>query len=300
MNHNAREVWRVKHWMLGALMVAMAAQTPGYRDEIEKARAARVAELRADDGWLTVAGLFWLKPGKNVAGSARTSDVVLPSTAPARLGVFELTGGQVTFTADPAATVTSGGTAVRTQPLDPNRDDAALSVGDLRLFLIKREDRYGIRMRDLQSVMRREFKGLTYYPLAERLRVTGAFTAYPEPRKIRIPNVLGQSPEMVSPGYVTFTVDGRALRLEPVYETPENKDLFFIFKDLTSQDTTYPAGRFLHTPLPENGKVIIDFNLAYNPPCAFTDFATCPLPPRQNQMAVRIEAGEKAYHGPTK
>ena len=95
-------------------------------------------------------------------------------------------------------------------------------------------------------------------------------------------------------------MNGKALRLEPVYETDEKKDLFFIFKDPTSQDTTYPAGRFLHTPLPKNGRVVVDFNLAYNPPCAFTDFATCPLPPRQNQMAVRIEAGEKAYHGVTK
>jgi uncharacterized protein len=287
--------------MLGILTVALVAQPSSYRAEIEKARAARVAELKADDGWLTVSGLFWLKAGKNVAGSAATSDIVLPAKAPARLGVFDLSDGQVTFTADDGATVTSGGAPVRTGKMDVRGGDrTALVAGDLRMFLIRREERYGIRMRDMNSVMRREFKGLTYFPLAEKDRVTAAFTAYPQPRMIRIPNVLGQNPEMVSPGYVTFTIDGKSLRLEPVYETDEKKDLFFIFKDLTSQDVTYPAGRFLHTPLPQNGQVTIDFNLAYNPPCAFTDFATCPLPPRQNQMPLRIEAGEKAYHGPTK
>jgi uncharacterized protein (DUF1684 family) len=285
---------------IGILAVALMGQAPAYRDEIEKARAARVAELKADDGWLTVAGLFWLKPGKNVAGTAKTSDIVLPPKAAARLGVFELTDGQVTFTAEAGVDVTLGGAPVRTQKLDARGDPAPLSIGDLRMFLIRREDRYGIRMRDMQSAMRRGFKGITYFPLAEKYRVTATFSAYGEPHTIRVPNVLGQNPEMVSPGYVTFAIDGHALRLEPVYETDEKKDLFFIFKDLTSQDATYPAGRFLHTPLPQNGEVTIDFNLAYNPPCAFTDFATCPLPPRQNQMPVRIEAGEKAYHGPTK
>jgi uncharacterized protein (DUF1684 family) len=287
--------------MPGVLTIALVAPTASYRAEIEKARSARIAELKADDGWLTVAGLFWLKPGKNVAGSAATSDIVLPAKAPARLGVFELADGQVTFTADEAARVTSGGASVRSRIMDTREGDrTALEAGDLRMVLIRREDRYGIRMRDMNSVMRRGFQGLTYFPLAEKYRVTAAFTAYPEPRTIRVPNVLGQNPEMVSPGFVTFTIDGHSLRLEPVYETDEKTDLFFILKDLTSQDSTYPAGRFLHTPLPQNGQVTVDFNLAYNPPCAFTDFATCPLPPRQNQMAVRIEAGEKAYHGPTR
>ena len=215
--------------------------------------------------------------------------------------MFELANGQVTFTAEPGVTVTSAGAPVRQATLDPRGGDkAALAIGDLRMFLIRREDRYAIRLRDLQSAMRRGFTGLTYYPLSETYRVDATFTAYPEPRKIRIPNVLGQNPEMVSPGVVTFTLNGQAIRLEPVYETDEKKDLFFIFKDATSRDTTYPAGRFLHSPLPQNGHATIDFNLAYNPPCAFTDFATCPLPPKQNQLAIRIEAGEKAYHGVTK
>jgi len=291
----------VKLWWIAVVSSVLLAQASPYQAEIETARAARIEELRADDGWLTVSGLFWLKPGKNVAGSSPRSDIVLPAKAPATLGVFELTAGTVTFTAADGVTVSSAGTPVRTQTMDfRGGDKTALAAGDLRLFLIRREDRVGIRMRDLKSAMRQKFAGLTYFPIEPRYRVEASFTPYREPRKIPIPNVLGQTPEMVSPGYVTFTIGGTPQRLEPVYETDETKDLFFIFSDLTKRDTTYPAGRFLHTPLPRDGTVTVDFNLAYNPPCAFTDFATCPLPPKQNQLPIGIEAGEKAYHGVTK
>jgi hypothetical protein len=270
-----------------------------YRAEIGKYRAEREAELKANDGWLAVAGLFWLKPGANVAGSAAGSDIVLPKKAAGRMGVFELKDGRVTFTADAAAHVTAMGKPLGSAPVEaPTSDLRALVTGDLSMFLIRREDRYGIRLRDLNSLMRRRFTGLRYYPVRPVYRVRARFVPYSSPRKIAVPNVLGQAPEMVSPGYVTFALNGRQLRLEPVYETDERKDLFFIFKDPTSRDATYPAGRFLHAPLPTDGVVTLDFNKAYNPPCAFTDFATCPLPPKQNQLAVRIEAGELAYHGP--
>jgi uncharacterized protein (DUF1684 family) len=276
------------------------ARAADYRSEIHKYRADREASLRADDSWLTVAGLFWLKPGPNVAGSAPGSDIVLPRKAPARLGVFELRDGRVTFVADTAAHVTMAGKRVgATAVVAPESDDDALVAGDLSMFVIRREDRYGIRLRDVNSAMRRAFKGLQFYPVREAYRVTARFVPYDKPRTIAVPNVLGQAPEMESPGYVTFTLNGRELRLEPVYETSEKTDLFFIFKDLTSRDATYPAGRFLHAPLPKDGTVTIDFNKAYNPPCAFTDFATCPLPPKQNHLPIRIEAGELAYHGPT-
>lgn len=284
-----------------ACALTLGPQPSSYQAEIEQHRAARVAELTADDGWLTVAGLFWLEPGVNVAGSAATSDIVLPRKAPATFGTFELKGDTVTFTAEPGTTVTSGGRPVTTITLSgQSGKPVVLAAGDLRMFVIRRGDRVGIRMRDLNSPMRRGFKGLEYYPIKPSLRIAATFVPYDEPRKIPIPNVLGQTPEMVSPGYVTFSLDGRELRLEPVYETSEQTDLFFIFSDQTSRGETYPAGRFLHAPLPVNGTVVLDFNKAYNPPCAFTDFATCPLPPRQNRLPVRIEAGELAYHGPTK
>ena len=270
---------------------------PPYRDEILKYRAHREAELTADDGWLTVIGLFWLRTGANVTGSAAGSDVRLPAKAPARIGVFELRDGQVTFTAEPSAHVTSGGTPLGPQPVAaPRGDESALAVGDLRLFVIHREDRFGIRMRDLRSARRERFTGLRYFPIRSEYRVPAAFVPYNPPHTVAVPNVLGQNPEMESPGYVTFTLHGKTLRLEPVYEDDEKKDLFFIFKDTTSRDSTYPAGRFLHADLPKDGFVTIDFNKAYNPPCAFTDFATCPLPRKENQLPVRIEAGELAYH----
>jgi uncharacterized protein (DUF1684 family) len=278
------------------IALVMGSQEASYRADLEKHRADRVAELKADDGWLAVAGLFWLKPGANVAGSAPASDIALPPKAPARLGVFELKDGRVSFTADPGAGVMSDGRSVTTIALSGRGEPVILAVGDLRMFLIRRGDRFAIRMRDLNSAARAAFTGLHYFPIQPSLVVRAAYVPYAEPRKIPIPNVLGESPEMESPGYVTFTLEGRDLRLEPVYETSEKKDLFFIFKDLTSVDATYPAGRFLHAALPVNGQVILDFNRAYNPPCAFTEFATCPLPPKQNQLPVRIEAGERAYH----
>jgi len=285
--------------LLVVTLAQVSVPSPEYRAEIQKYRAAREAELKADDGWPTVAGLFWLKDGKNVAGSARGSDLVLPDKAPARLGVFALSGGNVVFSAEPSVEVTAAGKRVTRIALHEG-EKHALAAGDLRFFVIRRGDRVAIRMRDLHSPMRRGFKGLEYYPIRPEYRVRGRFVPYDIPRRIPIPNVLGQSPEMVSPGYVLFTLNGKRLRLEPVYETEAQEDLFFIFKDLTSRGETYPAGRFLHAPLPSGGEVVLDFNKAYNPPCAFTDFATCPLPPKQNQLDVRIEAGELAYHGPTR
>ena len=288
--------------LLPVMLALLALQAPSaYRADIEKFRADREAELRADNGWLTVAGLFWLKPGANTAGSAKGSDVLLPAKAPARLGTFELKDGAVTFTADPSARVTSGGKPVATVAFDMAAGDrGAIVSGDLVMFPIQRGDRIGIRMRDLNSAMRRGFTGVRSYPVRPEYRITAKFTEYPQLHKVLVPNVLGQQPEMTSPGYVTFTINGRSLRLEPVFETDERKELFFIFSDATSRDATYRAGRFLYTPLPKDGVVILDFNKAINPPCAFTEFATCPLPLKENRLPVRIEAGELAYHGPTR
>ena len=169
---------------------------------------------------------------------------------------------------------------------------SAIASGDLVMFIIKRGDRYGVRLLDPQSSARTNFKGLRYFPLQTAYRVDATFVPYATPKQVPVPNVLGMTVPMESPGYVTVTLQGRTLRLEPVYETSEHEDLFFIFSDLTSRSETYPAGRFLHAPLPKNGRVDLDFNKAYNPPCAFTAFATCPLPTKANRLQVRIEAGE--------
>jgi uncharacterized protein len=281
------------------LIVALATvdAQPSYRAEIEKHRKDRVEELTAPNGWLAVRGLFWLRDGANTAGSDPGSDVRLPARTAKRIGVFTLAGDTITFTADPSASVASAGAPVKTMTLDPRKGEAGGVVTDgVTLFAIRRGARLGLRMYDPDSPQRTTFEGLKYFPLDPAYRVRAKFVPHEQPKRIPIPNVLGTIGQMESPGYVEFAVQGQTYRLEPVYETSERKDLFFIFKDLTSRTDTYEAGRFLHAPLPVDGFVDLDFNRAYNPPCAFTEFATCPLPPKQNQLQVAIPAGELRFH----
>ncbi len=168
-----------------------------------------------------------------------------------------------------------------------------LVLGPLSLQVIERGGRYGIRLKDNASARRREFAGLQWYPVSEAHRVVARFVPHATPKTIPIANVLGQEDQQPSPGYVVFTIGGQEVRLEPILEAPDAKELFFIFKDPTAGRDTYPAGRYLYTDLPKDGAVTLDFNKAYSPPCAFTAYATCPLPPPQNRLPVRIEAGEK-------
>jgi uncharacterized protein (DUF1684 family) len=263
-----------------AFAMALTAATP-YQDEIQRWRAQREAGLKADGGWLTVAGLFWLHEGANPYGTNPSNPVVLPhGTAPAQAGVFELRGGEVTAVAN--------GTRLK---LRPDSNDS-VSLGSVQLFVIKRGDRYGIRMKDANSSFRKEFRGLHWFPVDPAYRITARFVS--EPRKIPVLNVLGQTEQQDCPGYAEFTVAGKPVRLYAVLE-PGAQQLFFIFRDSTSGRETYGAGRFLYAPMPQDGKVVLDFNRAYNPPCAFTPYATCPLPPKVNRLAVRIPAGELKY-----
>ena len=274
------------------------AQTSAYRAEIEQYRRQRLAELIAPNGWLAVQGLFWLREGANTAGSDPASDIKLPARAPRRLGVFTLTGGNVRFAPDPAAHVqVAGEHAAGAVALGTGEANAVVSAR-ISLFLIRRGDRIALRMLDPDSRARRTFTGLRYFPLDPAYRLQARFTPYPAAKTVPVANVLGQLVPMESPGYVEFTLHGRSWRLEPVYETSRREDLFFVFKDLTSRTDTYEAGRYLHAPLPKNGVVDLDFNRAYNPPCAFTAFATCPLPTKENQLAVAIRAGELRYQAP--
>jgi len=278
---------------------ALSAQAPAYRAALEKYRHDRLEELTAPNGWLAVRGLFWLHDGDNAAGSDLSSEIRLPALAPKRLGVFTLKDRAVSFTADPAAAVTSAGKPVTTLTLDPRGgEQSAIVAAGVSLFMIRRGEKVGLRMLDPDSPQRRGFAGLKYFPVTAAYHVQAAFTPYDKPKQVPVPNVLGQLVSMESPGYVEFKIKGQAYRLEPVYETSRREDLFFIFKDLTSKTDTYEGGRFLHTPLPQNGVVDLDFNRAYNPPCAFTEFATCPLPTKENQLDVRIPAGERRFHLP--
>jgi len=260
--------------------IAMAATT-AYQDSILEWRKNRDAALRKPDGWTSLAGLFWLHEGANSFGADPASDVPLPS-GPAHAGTFELHSGQIAATMDG-----------QTRVLTPDSKDV-VTVGRLNLWPIKRGDRYGIRLKDPDSEYRRSFRGIQYFPIDEKYRITAKWVA--APRQIPILNVLGQTEPSENPGYAVFELAGKEMRLYPIIEEPGDQQLFYIFRDLTTGKETYPAGRFFYSAMPKDGQVVLDFNKAYNPPCAFTPYATCPLPPKENYLPARIEAGEKTYH----
>ncbi len=280
--------------LVATLLALTTAAPASYRAEVDKYRHDRIVELTAPDGWLAVRGLFWLHDGDNTAGSDPTSDVVLPPRVAKRVGVFHVVTGAVSFDADPGAVVTQRGSRVKTVTF--TREEASIETSGVTLAAIRRAEKLGLRMWDPESPHRTRFKGLTYFPIDAAYHVRATFIPYDSLKPVQVPNVLGQLVRMESPGRVEFTIKGTKYTLEPVYETSKHEDLFFIFKDLTSKTETYEAGRFLHTPLPTNGMVDLDFNRAYNPPCAFTEFATCPLPIKENQLPIRIPAGELRYH----
>jgi uncharacterized protein (DUF1684 family) len=285
-----------------ALLIALApaALSSGddsYKRKIQKWRAEQEAELKSDDGWLTVAGLFWLKEGVNRFGTDSANEIVLPEgSAPGKAGEIEFHAGKTTLRMEDGVAAMLNGNRVTRLELqsDEKQKPDVINVGGLSLQVIKRGQRYGVRVKDKDSRRRREFTGLRWFDIKESYRVAATFVRYDSPKEIEIPNVLGDVNKMPSPGYVTFKLDGKEHRLDPVLEGKDK--LFFIFSDSTSGRATYGAGRFLYADLPEGDTVVLDFNQAVNPPCAFTEFATCPLPPRQNRLRVAIEAGELNYH----
>jgi uncharacterized protein (DUF1684 family) len=279
--------------MFFAILLAAAAGTPFAKEEADF-RANREAKLKAPDGWLSVAGLFWLHDGAMVVGSDSHSDIVLPPTAPKRAGVLTLQASGVTFDPAKGAGITIDGKPASKMALKPDTEDHPdmVQAGSIMLTIIKRGEKTGVRMRDPDAATRRSFTGCKWFPASETWRVKAKWVAYPAPKKIKITNILGMTDEEPSPGYAEFTINGKTLRLEPV---GDDTGLEFMFKDATSGNSTYAPGRFLDTDLPKNSVVILDFNQAYNPPCAFTAYATCPLPPKQNVLPIAVEAGEKKY-----
>ena len=254
-----------------------------YRAQIEEWQRQRETRLKADGGWLTVTGLFWLHDGANsFSSTSPDAAILLPAGAGVKDGEFDLHNGRVLLRLDGQMRVM--------QPDSSGKPDV-VTMGSLSMSVIERGGRYGIRLKDSNSRLRKDFKGLRYFPVGEDYRITTRLT--PEAKKIPILNVLGQVQATPSPGYVEFELHGQKLRLTPVEESPG--ELSFIFRDLTSGKETYGSGRFLDTVLGKDGEVVLDFNKAYNPPCAFTAYATCPLPPKENRLGVKIEAGELKY-----
>jgi uncharacterized protein (DUF1684 family) len=272
-----------------------AAET-AYEAEIRKWREAREARLKSEEGWLAVAGLFWLEQGANRFGTAAGNQIVLPEgSAPPLAGVFEHHAGKTTVRIEPGVVVTTKGAAVTSKELtaDTAGEPDVLVLGRLTMHVIERGGRYGIRLKDKESLQRKSFAGLQWFPVKDSYRFTARFVPYDPPRSVPVPNVLGQVTEMPSPGHAVFEVGGKQVGLDAVLEEPDAKELFFIFRDLTTGKETYGAGRFLYSEMEKDGTVVLDFNKAYSPPCAYTPYATCPLPPKQNRLSVRIEAGEK-------
>jgi hypothetical protein len=275
-------------------------QLQAERDAVGAWRVQRVNSLTSDSGWLTLTGLLWLKDGANSFGRASSNALVLDNAAlAATAGSFEVSAHKVRFVANPAAGVTHDGQPVGTLELvsDAAGEPTVLASGSLRFFVIERSGNLGVRVRDLNNPHRLQFRGLSYFPVSTDWLLHARFESYEPQRHIKIINILGMEDDAVSPGAVVFNKDGREWRLDTVLEAPEDKKLFIMFADTTSGHETYGAGRFMYIPLPVNGMTEVDFNKAYNPPCALNDFATCPLPPPQNRLHLRVDAGEKTYAG---
>jgi uncharacterized protein (DUF1684 family) len=268
-----------------------------YKAEIDNWRADHEQSLRKEDSWLTVAGLFWLKDGVNTIGKCNGYDVELTDNFKQdKFGAIQFHNGKAVLNVEPGVEAAADdGKPVTVLELVSDDPGPATKVttGTQTFYLIKREDKFGIRLKDTETAERRDFAGEQWFPVDENYRVTGTFEPFDSVQEVEIPNVLGGTFKMKSPGVVKFKLKGKDLSLQPVVE--DEKTLFFIFKDMTSSNETYGAGRFLYTNNPVDGKVVLDLNKAENPPCAFTSFATCPLPPPQNRLDIDIKAGEKKY-----
>jgi len=272
--------------------------SPAYQQEIAAWQQDRDKGLRNENGWLTLVGLFWLDEGENKIGSDAGNKVIFPEgTAPAVAGTLVRRGKEVQLVPVPGASLKVDGKPV-TAPLalakDAEGNPTVLHLGSLTFFVIERGDKVGVRVKDSKSPALATFHGLDFFPVQPAWRVEARFEPYKPAKKIPIANVLGQISDEDSPGAVVFDWQGKTYRLDAL-PGGDKGELFFVFADQTNGKATYGAGRFLDTGAPENGKVVVDFNTAYNPPCAFTAFATCPLPPVQNRLAVAVEAGEKKF-----
>jgi uncharacterized protein (DUF1684 family) len=286
----------------GGLCSSAAAPAPaaGAQDEsarIADWRAHRLASLTSETGWLSPIALYWLKDGENSFGRAPDRAFAVDDAAlAADAGVFVLSKGRVRYVAH-APSMTYLGKPVTNLELvsDADAKPTVLIAGSLHFMLIERVGHLGIRVRDSVSPNRVLFKGLEYFPVREDWHVHARFERYNPEHRIPIVNILGMTEDMTSPGAIVFERAGRTWRLDAIEEAPGDQELFVMFSDATSGHETYGAGRFLYVGLPEGDRIDVDFNEAFNPPCAFTDFATCPLPPQQNRLALSIDAGELKY-----
>jgi len=280
------------------LISAVNLRAQNYENTESLWRQQRAERLSAQDGWLSLIGLHWLTLGQNTIGAASDNSIQL-SAGPAHFGIITWEKNQVlTFLPAASATVSlsgkiiTGSVALRLKEEKPE----IIQCGTVSFFVIVRGDKIGLRVKDTKSIRRRDFAGLDYFPVDPKWKIEAKWVTYTPTRTLNITNVLGQtSPEPV-PGKAVFDYAGKTYELTPIDEG-KDEPLFFIIRDKTSGTETYGASRFLYSEWPKNGIVVLDFNRAENPPCAFSPYATCPLPPKENRLPFAVTAGEKSYKG---
>jgi uncharacterized protein len=269
-----------------------------YKESILKWRTEVDANLRRENGWLALAGLFWLRDGTNLVGSDLDCDIRLPQRAPGKLGRFEYDGSNVTMYVETGQTVEVNGVATRTALLDADQEDVPsfITLDDMRMVVIRRAQGVGIRIWDNTREARRTFPPREWYPIKEEFHIPATFTRFPTPRIVQMPDILGAMLDENMDGELAFRFAGQTLKLL-VTELPDHR-LYVQFNDPSNGRTTYPSGRYHYTEAHQDGKVFVDFNKAYSPPCAFTDYATCTFAPKDNHLPVAVEAGElyKGHH----
>ena len=278
-----------------------------YQQQILHWRADRLRLLQAPDGWLSLVGLEWLKAGANRIGTAADNDIVLQA-GPAHLGTLTLgKDGTLHIVLVPGSGATIDGKAVAAASLlDDMHVPAGVTpttvrFGHANFYVIDRDGRKALRVKDSDAATRRDFAGIDYFPIDPSWRIVADWVPFAPPHKLQIGSEIGTIDTVEVPGKAVFQRDGHTYELLPYQEQPGG-ELFFVIADRTSGKETYGASRFFYASLPAGGvqhpgKLVLDFNQAYNPPCAFTAFATCPLPPPENRLNLRVTAGEKKYRG---
>lgn len=255
-------------------------------------------KLAAPDGWLSISGLYWLKEGKNWLGSDPKCEVVLPpGSAPAKSGIFHFDGTLIHLEILGDIPVTLNEKPFTSGKIELREFGSSdwFTINQIKFAVIQRGIRFGVRVYDPNNPSRRQFVSLHWFPIDESYRVIADWIPLDPPKQLTITNVLGDTSSEPCVGYAEFTVDRQLCRLYPIVSEDDGR-LWFMFKDASNGQFTYPGGRFLWADPPTSGQVVLDFNKAYNPPCAYTDFATCPLPPEENRLSVQILAGEMRFH----
>lgn len=281
-------------FLIITFVATLTAQT--YKAEVTKWRTNHETELKSENSWFSLAGLFWLKDGVNTIGKGANFDIQLTENFKGeKFGEINFQNGIATLKVENGVEALSDGKQISEIALASDKDGkpTVVQTGSQTFYIIKREDKFGIRLKDKNNKARLDFNGLHWFPINEKLKVTATFEPFDKPKEVLIPNTIGSGYKMKSEGILKFKLLGKIYSLEPV---EEDGRYFIIFRDLTSKKETYGVGRFLYAEKSKDNKVILDFNKAENPPCAYTTFATCPIPPQQNRLQLAIKAGEKRYH----